>query len=198
MTGRWQHLGESGRRTAAAVFAGLDGARALADASTATEADAAGTTARPSASAVWSALVDGRSLPAGAVGDPDFEALVAQAARIEIPRAAAAATEPDAVDRAAAGVRLRIVPSRGGPGQRYLLVTFDGTADEPSYPDRPTDALTGGTARAPTRLIAVRDDVAPLEIPMPVPVDGAVQILLDDTDPVLAALTDPDCRLYFL
>lgn len=198
MTGRWRDLGEGGRRTAGAVFAGLDGARVLADALADAPADVrtdaeAGTsaTARPSASAVWSALVGGRPLPAGTAGDADLEALVAQAAWLEIPRAAAAATAPEAVDRAAGGVRLRVVPSRGGPGQSYLLVSFDAT-------DGPTTGPTGGAEPAPGRLIAIVDNAEPVQIALPAPVDGAVQILLDNTDPVLAALTDPDCRLYFL
>lgn len=190
MTGRWRDLGEGGRRTAVAVFAGLDGARALADTPADVPADAGAVppgTARPSASAVWSALVGGHPLPAGTLGDADLEALVAQAAWLEIPRAAAAATAPEAVDRAARGVRLRVVPSRGGPGQSYLLVSFDATAGP-----------TAGLEPAPGRLIAVVDNAEPVQIALPAPVDGAVQILLDNTDPVLAALTDPDCRLYFL
>ena len=171
MTETWQGLQDPARETARSVFAALDGARALTDATA---------PPRPSLSAIWSALVSGRPLPPGIVMDGDLDALLADAAVIAMPRQAAAATEPDGVDRRAEGAQVRITPSRGGPGQSYLTVTFE-------------DPTVGAT-----RLIAVTDGAAPLEIPLPPSVAGAAQVLLDNADPILVALADPDSRLYLV
>lgn len=171
MTDRWQDLDDGGRETARAVFTALDGARALTDAAM---------QAGPSISAIWSALVTGRPLPPGIVPSADFDALLVDAATIAIPRQAAAATPDSGIDRQAEGARLRVIPSRGGPGQSYLTITFE-------------DQTTGAA-----RLIAVIDGAEPLEIALPVPVAGAVQLLLDNSEPILAALTDPDSRLFLV
>lgn len=183
MTCRWQDLDPPGRRTAAAVFAALDGARRLADAHGSSDLDGRDV-ARPSISAVWAALVGGHPLPSGLVPDADFEALLAQAAALVIPRTAAAATRPDrtddGVDRQAEGARVRVVPSRGGAGQSYVIVTFQD-------PDL-----------SATRLFAVTDDSAPVQADLPAPVAGSVQLLLDTSDPLLVALTDPNSRLYLV
>lgn len=184
MTGCWQDLDPPGRRTAGAVFAVLDGARRLADAHGSGDADGRDV-ARPSISAVWAALVGGHPLPSGIVPDADFEALLAQAATLVIPRtAAAAATRPDrtddGVDRQAEGARVRVVPSRGGAGQSYVILTFQD-------PDL-----------SATRLFAVTDDSAPVQADLPAPVAGSVQLLLDTSDPLLVALTDPNSRLYLV
>lgn len=183
MTGRWQDLDPPGRRVAGAVFAALDGARLLADAHGSGDFNGRDA-ARPSISAVWAALVGGHPLPPGLVPDADFEALLAQAAALVVPRTAAAATRPDridgGVDRQAEGGQVQVVPSRGGPGQSYMTVTF-------LDPDL-----------AATRLFAVTDDSAPVQVDLPAPVAGSIQLLLDNSDPILVALTDPNSRLYFV
>ncbi|MCR9073105.1 MAG: hypothetical protein NXI18_15435 [Alphaproteobacteria bacterium] len=187
MTGRWQDLDMAGRRTAGTVFAALDVARELADAGGAVSDDAvagAREWGRPSISAVWAALVGGQSLPSDVVATADIEALLATAALAVIPRSAAAASPDDGsareIERRVDGVRVRIVPSRAGPEHRFLTVTFQGP---------------GSTA---TRLYAVVDGRTPVDVALPPPVSGSVQLLVDTTDPILAALTDPDSRLYLV
>lgn len=171
MNGRWQDLGGPGREQAATVFAALDGARQLVD--------TAGP-ARPSHSAVWSALVSGRPLPAGVEPGPDLEAMLDRASVGALPRLAAAATEAVGIDRRAAGVRIRVIPSRSGEGPSYLVIGFD----DP-------------TARA-GRLVVTADGAAPVELTLPEMTGGSVQILLDDGAPILAAVADPDARIFLV
>jgi|GEM_PF-7014595 len=175
MTDRWEDLDERGRDTARAVFAALEAARQLEGASRQPSE-------RPAASpsAVWSALVAGGPLPAAVVPGPDLEAMVERAAVAVFPRQAAAAIETGALDRRAPGVRVRIVASRADAGQSYVILTFD------------------DPALAPARLVVLPRDGRPVDLDLPVAVDGAVQVLLDNTAPILAALTDPDARLYLV
>ncbi|WP_281685086.1 hypothetical protein [Thalassobaculum salexigens] len=171
MTDRWRDLEGDGRRTAETIFSALDVARGLTDCRA---------PSRPSVSAIWSALATGRALPGGIVPDADLDALLADAASVAFPRQAAAATPQDGIDRHADGARLRVVPSLGAPGQSYLAISFD----DP-------------TATA-SRLIAVGDGAEPLVFALPPPVDGTVQILVDNSDPILVALADADARLYLV
>lgn len=171
MTDRWADLDDTGRATAQTVFVALEAARALGD--------GAGP-AQPSVSAIWSALATGGSLPGGIVSDADLEALLADAAFVAFPRRAAAATPETPIDRRAEGTRIRVIPSRGGVGQCFIAISFD----DPRASAR--------------RLIAVIDGVEPLEIALPLPVAGAVQVLVDNSDPILVALSDADARLYLV
>lgn len=160
-----------GRREAETVFSALDLARGLTDCRA---------TGRASISAIWSALATGGPLPAGIVPDADLDALLADAACVAFPRQASAATPQVGIDRRADGARLRIVPSLGAAGQSYLAIAFD----DP-------------TATA-TRLIAVGDGAEPREIALPPPIDGTVQVLVDNSDPILVAVADADARLYLV
>lgn len=171
MTGRWRGLNEPERETARTVFAALDAARRLAD---------AGGPARPSPSAIWSALVSGSPLPADVDGGADLEAMLAQSSVAAIPRLAAAATPGVNVERRGAGVRVRLVPARGDGGMTYLTIAVD----DPGM--------------AASRLIVVLDGRAPLQLDLPEPVAGVVQILLAGDAPILAGLTDPESRLYLV
>lgn len=171
MTDRWAELDAAGRGTAQTLFAALETARCLTDGSI---------PARPSVSAIWSALATGRRLPGGIVPDADLDALLTDAAFVVFPRRAAAATPQAGLDWRAEGVRIRVIPSRGAPGQSFIAISFDD----------PTAAAA--------RLIAVIDGSEPLEIDLPPPVSGAVQVLVDNSDPILVALSDADARLYLM
>jgi hypothetical protein len=171
MTERWRDLDAAGRQVAQAVFVALDGARGLTDARV---------RPRPSVSAIWSALASGRPLPVGLVADDDLDALLAEAALVAFPRSAAAATAPTGVDRRVDGARIRVTASLGAPGQSYLTLSFE-------------DA-----AVAAARLIALVDGAEPVELALPPAVAGAVQVLLDNSDPILVALTDDEARLYLV
>lgn len=171
MTDRWQDLDPSGRQVARTIFSALETARGLTD---------SGARPRPSVSAIWSALMTGRPLPGGIVPDAELDALLTDAAAVAFPRQAAAASAPTGIDRRADGARVRVIPSRGVAGQSYLAISFD------------DPALSVG------RLIAVHDGAEPLEIALPAPVAGMVQILVDNSDPILVALADTDARLYLV
>ncbi len=171
MTGRWRELDAGGRRTAETLFAALDAARDLTDSRV---------PARPSVSAIWSALVTGRPLPGGIRPGADLDALLADAALVVFPRQAAASTPRTEIDRLTEGARLRVVASRGAPGQSFVAISLD------------------DPAAAPGRLIAVHDGAEPLEIGLPPSVDGLVQVLVDNSDPILVALADADARLYLV
>lgn len=172
MSNAWDDLDAEGRAVAHAVFAALDGADRLTDGET--------VPAGASASAVWSALVNGRPLPAGTPAGPDLEAMLDRAAVAAMSRRAAAATPGEGVDRRAAGARVRVVPSRADTRQSYLTVSLD------------------DPAASAVRLLVLVDRGPAVEVALPAMVDGTVQILLDDDAPVLAALTDPDARLYLV
>lgn len=171
MTERWADLDEAGREIARTIFTALNVARDFTD---------GGGPARPSVSAIWSALATGRPLPGGIVPDADLDALLTDAAFVAFPRRAAAATDSAGIDRRAEGVRVRIVPSRGTPGQSFVAIAYD------------------DPAAAAARLIAVIDGAEPLEIALPQPIAGVVQVLVDNSDPILVALSDPDARLYLV
>lgn len=171
MSDRWGELDQSGRQTAQTIFAALEAARDFTDSRAPTG---------PSISAIWSALATGRALPNGIVPDDDLDALLTDAAFVAFPRRAAAATPQAGLDRRAEGVRIRIIPSRGAPGQSFVAISFD----EPMV--------------AATRLIAVIDGAEPLAIDLPPPVAGAAQVLVDNSDPILVALSDADARLYLV
>ncbi|WPZ32198.1 hypothetical protein T8K17_13200 [Thalassobaculum sp. OXR-137] len=181
MTAGWNALDRDGQEIAATVFVALDAARALSDGA----ARSVSSAARPSPSAIWSALATGRPLPAGIEADADLDALLADAAAVAFPRPAAAATPqaaslPASIDRRAEGARIRVVASRGAPGQSYVTVALE------------------ETAVPVTRLIVVLDARAPVEVALPAPRAGAIQLLVDDADPLLGALRDADARLYLV
>lgn len=183
MTGRWRDLDEPERESARAVFAALDNARLLSDSQVDALADAladAEVPASPSMSAIWSAMVSGNPLPVGVRSGPELDALLARASVAAIPRLAAAATGAQAVDRRAQGVRVRVVPSRAEAKQSYLIIAFDDPGAEVA------------------RLVVTADLGEPVELSLPPPVGGTVQVLLDDDAPVLLALADPDARIYLI
>ena len=186
MSGRWQDLDSAGKEVARTIFDALETAHGLSD---------GGATPRPSASAIWSALTTGRALPAGLTSDADLEAMLAAAATIVFPRRAAAATPPasrrgetsrdaaegDAViDRSTEGARVRLVPSRRPSTQSYLVISFE-------------DPLATAS-----RLLMLVAGAAPIEIALPPPVGGTIQLLVDNADPSLAVLADEDARLFLL
>ena len=176
MSGRWQELDGPGKAVARTIFTALDTARSLSDGPQ---------TDRPSASAIWSALTTGRALPAGLISDGDLEAMLSAAAMIAFPRQAAAATSPAVsqgavVDRSTEGARIRVVPSRQPSAQSYLVISFD------------------DPVAAAGRLLMLVEGSEPLDIALPPPVAGVIQLLLEDNDPSLAVLADEDARLYLL
>jgi hypothetical protein len=171
VTGRWSDLDDGGRAVAAAVFGAQDAAHALEQ----------GTTpAMASQSAVWSALMSGSPLPAGLRPGVDLDGLLERAAPVTMPRLSAADSGGHGVDRQASGVRVRVMPSRAEASQSYLLITV---------------ADPRATLR---RLVVTRDSDAPAEQSLPSAVGDTIQVLLDGNAPILAALADPDSRIFLI
>lgn len=101
----------------------------------------------------------------------DFDRLLSRIAACRMPRAAAASS--GSLDRREAqGFVLRIRPSRADPDQVYLLIDI---------PDR---------AETPQVLMA-RDNGEILRRALGEPQDGMFRLILERSDPLLAAIGDP-------
>ena len=149
---------------------------------------------RPSFARLYATLLDGGPLPEGLsaalAADPalrvDFSLLVERCALARLPRAAVAAS-PGALDsREAGGYTLRLISSRAGDGQVYLLIELP-------------EADDGGTgAAAPGRLMVKTAAGAFLVEDLPPPETRTIRLLKAADDPVVRAVGEPASEIYLL
>ena len=92
---------------------------------------------------------------------------------------AIAASTAEFPERRMDGCRVRVVPSHAAAGTYYVIVE-----------------LTDRTVRAPNLLI-VYDPADRIEqLPLPAPVDGVIQLLIDEAGGVPAMLRDPKSAIF--
>ena len=107
----------------------------------------------------------------------DFNLLLQRTARVHVPRAAAAASGT-LQRREAGGYSLRLVPSRSGAGQVYLLIEVpDGHAP-------------------PRRLVVSNPDGTICKEDLPLPTERTIRLLKDANDPLPRTFRQPDSELF--
>lgn len=175
-------------------------------------------------------LHGGGSLPpevsAALRSDPDlrddFALLVRRSARQHLPRAAAAAGRDGLLRREAGGFVVRIVASRAGHDQVYLLVELpEEAAGEENVAARPDEGRAGadrfGGEHAPGSAGGTQAGAAPREAPstpdrivvrtaggdflkqaLPSPENRTVRLVMAADDPLVRAVAEPTSEIYLL
>lgn len=180
MSTSWRTLSSDQRERLQAMFVALHGADMLLEAS-----DDAATYSQPSFSELVAATRAPGPLPAtiaqALLANPalraDFNLLLQRTASVHVPRAAAASSGA-LRRREAGGYSLRLVPSRSGAGQVYLLIDVpDGHAP-------------------PRRLIVSNPDGTICKEDLPLPTERTIRLLKDADDPLPRAFEQPDSELF--
>ncbi len=181
MSTPWRNLSDERRERLRAAFVAWHGADLLLEAE-----DDAEPPSRPLFAELFAAATaPGRPLPA-AIGrallaDPallqDFNLLLTRTARVHVPRAAAAASGA-LQRREAGGYSLRVVPSRAGDGQVYLLI---------EVPEGQTP---------PRQLVISTPDGAICKEELPPPAGRTIRLLKDADDALPRAFARPDSELF--
>ena len=177
---------------------------------------------RPSFARLYGALRSGGPLPKGlsaALGvDPalraDFSLLIERCALAHLPRAAAAASAGALERREAGGCTLRLISSRAGDGQVYLLIELPeggagapagghGTERNAAYEEHASSSEQrterGGTGTAaPGRLIVKTASGAFLMAVLPPPETRTIRLLMAADDPVVQAVGEPASEIFLL
>ena len=177
---------------------------------------------RPTFVRLYTALRSGGPLPEGLsaalAAEPafraDFSLLVERCALVHLPRAAAAASAGALERREAGGCTLRLVSSRAGDAQVYLLIELpEGGAgapagshgaktsagDEERTLSSGQEAGSGGTGvAAPGRLIVKTAAGAFLTEDLPPPETRTIRLLKAADDPMVRALGEPASEIYLL
>ena len=168
MSTSWRDLSGNQRERLQAAFVAWHGADILLEAD-----DAAATSSRPLFAELIATASAPGPLPAAIaealLANPalhaDFNLLLQRTARVHVPRAAAAASGA-LQHREAHGYSLRLLSSRSGAGQVYLLI---------EVPDG---------HMPPTRLIVSNADGTICKEDLPPPIDGTIRLLKDADDPL--------------
>ena len=177
---------------------------------------------RPSFARLYAALRSGGPLPddlnAALAADPafraDFSLLVERCALAHLPRAAAAASAGVLERREAGGCTLRLISSRAGDGQVYLLIELPeagaaapagghgakGSAaeEERTLSSGQGDDSDGTGAAAPGRLIVKTAAGIFLVEELPPPETRTIRLLKAADDPVVQAVGEPASEIYLL
>lgn len=116
------------------------------------------------------------------ISNPDLRRLhrrmVEAGALYAMPQAIAASTT-EFPERRAAGCRVRVLPSRADSGTFYLVIE-----------------LSDRNVKVPDLLI-IYDSVERIEqLPLPAPLDGVIQLLIDEDGGVPAMLRDPKSAIF--
>ncbi len=180
MSTPWRTLNSDQRERLQAAFVAWHGADLLLDA----DDDATGAS-RPLFTELFAAANAPGPLPAAIaqalLADPalraDFNLLLQRTARVHLPRAAAAAS--GALQRREAdGYSLRLVPSRSGTGQVYLLI----------------EVPEGHTP--PQRLVVSNPDGTICKEDLPPPTEQTIRLLKDANDPLPRTFSQADSELF--
>jgi hypothetical protein len=107
-------------------------------------------------------------------------------ARFVIPEAIAASSEAFP-ERSAAGCRVRVVPSRAGPEEFYLIVEIG--------PEAGAGADVEAAAPPTTLIICDRDDNCE-QLDLPAASGGIIQVLIDEASGVPTMLRDPKSAIF--
>ena len=149
---------------------------------------------RPAFARLYRALRNGDSLPVGLsaalAADPalraDFSLLLERCAIQHLPRAAAAASADTLARREADGCTVRLVSSRAGDAQVYLLIEL---------PDTDTGE---SRSTAPGRLVVKTAAGAFLIEELPPPETRTIRLLKAADDPVVQAVGEPASEIFLL
>ena len=180
MSTSWRSLGDDGRERLQAAFVAWHGADLLLEA----EEDAA-PSSRPSFTELFAAATTSGPWPAAIaqalLADPalrqDFNLLLKRTACVHVPRAAAAASGT-LQRREADGYTLRIVPSRAGDQQVYLLI---------EVPEGQTP---------PRQLVISSPDGTICKEELPPPAERIIRLLKDADDALTRTFARPDSELF--
>ena len=177
---------------------------------------------RPPFTTLYRALRSGGALPEGLgvalAADPalraDFSLLIERCALAHLPRAAAAASAGALGRREAGGCIVRLISSRAGDGQVYLLIELPeggagapaggyggerSVAEEKHTSSSGQGADSGGTrTAAPGRLIVKTASGAFLMEDLPPPETRTIRLLKAADDPVVQAVGEPASEIYLL
>ena len=180
MSTSWRSLNDDRRERLQAAFVAWHGADLLLEA----EEDAV-PSSRPSFTELFAAATApgpmrapiARALLADPALRADFNLLLKRTARIHVPRAAAAAS--GMLQRREAGdYSLRLIPSRGGDRQVYLLI---------EVPEGQTP---------PTQLVISSSDGTICKEDLPPPAERTIRLLKDADDPLPRTFARPDSELF--
>ena len=180
MNTSWRTLSGDQRERLQAAFVAWHGADLLLEAEGDTRASSP-----PSFAELFAAATAPGPLPApiaqALLADPalraDFNLLLKRTARIHVPRAAAAAS--GALQRREAGdYSLRLVPSRAGAGQVYLLI---------EVPESQTP---------PQRLVISNPDGTICKEDLPPPAKRTIRLLKDADDSLIRTFVQPNSELF--
>ena len=180
MSTPWRTLSDDQRERLQAAFVAWHGADMLLDTD-----DHAAAPSRPSFTELVAVASASGPLPAAIaqalLRDPalraDFNLLLQRTALVHVPRAAAAASG-DLQHREAGGYSLRLVPSRSGAEQVYLLI---------EVPDGHTP---------PQRLVVSNPDGTICKEDLPPPTERTIRLLKDANDPLPRTFAQPDSELF--
>ena len=180
MSTPWRTLSDDQRERLQAAFVAWHGADMLLDADDDAlpstrplfaELVAAASAPGPLPAAIAEALLANPALRA------DFNLLLRRTARVHVPRAAAAASGT-LQRREAGGYSLRLVPSRSGAGQVYLLIEVPD-----SHPP-------------PQRLVVSNPDGTICKEDLPPPTERTIRLLKGAKDPLPRTFRQPDSELF--
>ena len=181
-----------------------------------------GESSRPPFARLYTALHRGRPLPADLAAalnaDPelraDFSLLLERSALRHLPRAAAAAGTGALERREAGGCTLRLVPSRAGDAQVYLLIELPEGAGSPLLDDSEAERGAveaegdmsseqrrddgGPETDAPGRLVVKTVAGAFLMEDLPPPEARTIRLVKAVDDPVVRAVGEPASEIYLL
>jgi hypothetical protein len=182
MTDGWNSLDTGEREQTAKVFAALAVADELLNA--ASDREGSGLTASMVFDLARNPEVDlDDDVRLDLAGHPRlaelFEGLIRDNPVVAFPRAAAAADDLSVDRRLADGFRIRLVPSRSTTGQTYVII----------------DLPLGASASA-SSLFIVRADAMPWKFRLPQPMHGQVQLLAENSSPLVVGLSDPEAEVF--
>ena len=220
MSKPWSARNEAERKELEAAFVAHHGAELLLDAEVESPPGMQPGTPRAGRrvpfARLHASLRGGGPLPAEVLAalraDPDlrddFALLVRLSARQHLPRAAAAAAREGLVRREAGGYVVRLVASRAGREQVYLLVELPEAEETATGGDdaerSPGSGEPGGRSSrtaapsAPGRIVVRTAEGEFLKQALPSPEARTIRLVLAADDPLVRAIGEPASELFLL
>ena len=220
MSKRWSARSEAERKELEEAFVARHGAELLLEADAepppAMQPVASRAGPRLPFARLYDALRGGGPLPtevtAALRADPDlredFALLVRRSARQHLPRAAAAAGREGLLRRAAGGYVVRLVASRAGREQVYLLVELpeaeetaaggDGAARDPAGGAPGDRNARAAATSAPGRIVVRTAGGEFLKQALPSPEARTIRLVMAADDPLVRAVGEPASEIFLL